>query len=214
MIDLFSLLIVYIVFLGAMMSPGPDFLIVLRNALGYSVRAGVLTSAGIAVALIIHLAYSIAGIGVLISQSILFFNLVKWLGAAYLVYLGVQALKSKGTDTEAMKVKTIEAALSGKNMSDKKAFMSGFLTNLLNPKAALFFVALFSQMVGPNASIEFMLLFAVLCVASAFIWFSSVSCAMGIASVRRGYARSTKWIDRVFGAFFIALGVKLALAKV
>ncbi len=207
---LLGLTLVYIVFIGALMSPGPDLLITMRNALGYSARAGVYTAAGIAAALIIHMSYCIAGIGLLISQSILLFNLIKWIGAAYLIYIGVHALRSKGSD---LKAETLTQDLQAKTKSDWQAFVNGFVTNVLNPKATMFFLALFSQMIDPDIPLSLMISFCAVCIVTAFLWFSAVSMVMAVPPVRRAYARASKWIDRVFGGFFVALGLKLALSS-
>lgn len=199
--------LVYTVFLGAMMSPGPDFLIVLRNSLGFSARAGIYTAAGIAAGLVIHVGYCVAGIGLLISQSILLFNLIKWLGAAYLIYMGVRALRSPGVAL----ADTADASGAGKTA--RQAFANGFVVNLFNPKATMFFLALFSQMIDPATPVAVQAAFGAGCIATAFVWFSAVAMVMGIGRVRQGYARASRWIDRIFGAFFIGLGAKLALAR-
>lgn len=209
---LLGLTLVYIVFAGALISPGPDLLITMRNALGYSARAGIFTALGIATGLIIHMSYCIAGIGLLISQSIFLFNLIKWAGAGYLIYIGIHALRSKGMDTEELKAETITKDMHGKTKSDRKAFVNGFVTNILNPKATMFFLALFSQMLDPDLPLELAIAFCALCTLTAFSWFSTVSLVMAAKTVRQVYVSASKWIDRVFGSFFIALGLKLVLA--
>ncbi len=208
-----GLILVYIVFMGAMVSPGPDFLMTVRNALGFSARAGVFTAAGIAMGCLVHMTYSIAGLGLLISQSVLAYNVVKWIGAGYLIYMGWHALRSKGMNPEDMKRDHLTDGTTGRIKSDGKAFMNGLWANLLNPKATLFFVALFSQMISPDIPVALLAVFCLFCGLTIFAWFSGVSFVMAIPAIRRGYARSSKWIDRTFGAFFVALGMKLALSK-
>lgn len=211
--DLIGLFLVYTVFIGAMVSPGPDFFIILRNALGYSARAGVFTALGIAVALSAHMAYTIAGIGLIISKSLLLFTIVKWIGAGYLFYVGVMAFRSAGVDPEKMQKKDVTAGVSAQGKSDFKAFRDGLITNLFNPKAMMFFVALFSQMVDPALPIQMLLGFAAMCMITAFLWFSLVSVVMASRPVRQRYARVSKWTDKIFGLFFMGLGIKLALSK-
>ncbi|HEY8192018.1 MAG TPA: LysE family transporter, partial [Alphaproteobacteria bacterium] len=194
--------------LGALVSPGPDFLIVLRNALGYSARAGIYTAAGIAAGLLVHMAYCIAGIGLVISQSIVLFNIIKWVGAGYLVYVGIGALRSKGAGLQDMAMNDAAPVKSG-----RQAFFNGVVTNVFNPKATLFFLALFTQMIGPGTPFADQAILATAFVLTAFLWFSLVAAVMGIPRIRAGYARASKWIDRVFGAFFIALGAKLMLTR-
>lgn len=205
-----ELAFVYVVFLGALMSPGPDLLITLRNALGYSTRAGIMSALGIATGNIIHLTYSVAGIGLLITQNAVLFNLVKWAGAGYLVYIGIAALRSQGMD---LSRDAVTQNLRGAHKSDRQAFANGFVTNVFNPKATMFFLALFSQMIDPRMPFSLLLGFCVLCMLTAFSWFSLVSVIMGVPPVRRAYSKASKWIDRVFGGVFIALAAKLALVR-
>lgn len=208
MTDIAPLILTYIVFLAAMISPGPDFLIVLRNSLGYGAKAGIGTAAGIALALSVHVAYCLAGIGLLISQSIVLFTIVKWIGAAYLVYIGIGALRSKGMTID-------EAALdkTGPQKTVGSAFMEGIITNIFNPKATLFFLAMFTQMIDPATPVMAQAVFGGACMLTAFIWFSLVAAVMGIRPVRQAYARASKAIDRTLGVFFIGLAARLALAK-
>lgn len=211
--DMIGLFLVYTVFIGAMVSPGPDFFITIRNALGYSARAGVFTALGIAVALSAHMAYTVAGIGLVISQSVFLFTVIKWIGAGYLFYVGVMAFRSKGLDPEKVKAGAVTSDVSAAEKSDMKAFRDGVVTNLFNPKAMMFFIALFSQMVDPSLPRGWLIGFAAACMLTAFLWFSCVSLVMASGPVRRRYARISKWLDKVFGVFFMGVGVKLALSK-
>ena len=203
-----GLMLVYVVFLGALMSPGPDFLIVLRNTLGQSARTGVFTALGIACANSVHMTYCLAGIGLLIAHSIVLFDAIKWIGALYLVYVGYHALRSQG-----MALDDAGAAAPAARKSDAQAFVSGFVTNVFNPKATLFFLALFTQMIDPAMPLAVKLAFCGVCMVTAFTWFSLVAFVMGVPPVRAAYVRASKGIDRVFGGFFIALGAKLALVR-
>ncbi len=208
MTSLWPVVIAYAAFVMAMVSPGPDFFMILRNTLGHSLRAGIFSAAGIAIGLSVHIAYTFAGIGLLISKSIMLFNIVKWVGAAYLIYIGVSALRSKGIDVKVLAIKKSEA---GK--SDGRAFLSGFVTEVTNPKATLFFVSLFSQMVGPSTPPALQVALALACMITAFVWFALVALVMGVGPVREAYRRASKWIDRTLGGFFIALGAKLAFIR-
>lgn len=213
MMDLLPILFVYTLFLGAMMAPGPDFFIVVRNALGYSARAGIMTAVGIALALIIHVTYCIAGIGLLISNSIIAFTIIKYAGAAYLFYLGVQSMRSSGADAEKFSEQSLTKDIRKTEKSDRSAFLNGFVTNLLNPKATLFFVALFSQSLDPETPLSHMMLLGFMCIITSALWFSGVAIFMATPAIRKAYGKASKWIDRVFGALFVALAAKLALAR-
>ena len=208
-----QLCLAYGVFLGAMMTPGPDFMVVLKNALSFSSRAGFFTAIGIACAACVHMLYCVAGIGLLISNSVFLYNLVKFIGAGYMIYLGVCALRSKGKSAEAA-VPNHANNLSGGAATlktDQSAFTNGFVTNLFNPKATLFFLAFFTQVIDPDMPLTIQAGFCVAMFLSAVVWFSTVAVIMGSPKVRRHYFRLSKTIDRVFGTFFVALGVKLLL---
>ncbi len=201
--------------LGAMVSPGPDFLIVLRNALEHGRRAGIYTAVGIATGLAVHMAYCIAGIALVISRSIMLFNIIKWVGAAYLVYVGWQALRSRGMDIDAMKRRIGTGGAPDMAMlSSRKAYGMGFFTNIFNPKATLFFLALWTQVIGPSSMpVAHQAILACGVIMMGASWFSLVTLVMTMPAVRAQYARASKWVDRVTGGLFIALGLKLAVAR-
>jgi len=125
----------------AVISPGADFAMVTRNSMMLSRRAGMLTAAGIALGVLVHVAYSLLGLGLVISRSALLFNLIKYLGAAYLVWLGIGMLRAVPSGPGASPVAPL---------SDLGALRRGFLTNATNPKTTLFVVSLFSQVVSPR----------------------------------------------------------------
>ena len=192
--------------LVAMISPGPDFLITIRNALGIGRLAGVVTAIGIGLAIFIHVGYSIFGIALIISQSIILFNIIKYIGAVYLIYCGVMALKSKGWEMSAEKAKNKQKTL-------KRCFIEGFMTNALNPKATLFFLALFTQVLTPETPLSWQIIFGSSIAVMVGIWFSFVSVILTQAKIRQKLSRISIWIDRVTGAMFIALGLRIASEK-
>ncbi len=213
MIDYWALGLAYLVSWGGMVAPGPDFLIVMRNALGHSTRAGIFTGLGITLGLAFHMGYCLAGLGIVIAQSAFLFSILKWIGAGYLIYMGISIIWSKGPDQDKLRLESLTEGTAGKTKTDKQAFINGLVTNFFNPKAAMFFIALFSQMIDPQTPFSVQFGFAVLLMVTALFWWSLLSIVMGRRSVRHVYARSAKWIDRIFGGFFIALGAKLALSK-
>ncbi|MDF4361676.1 LysE family translocator, partial [Vibrio parahaemolyticus] len=119
-------------------SPGADFVLVLRNSLNQGREAGVYSAIGISMAISIHIAYSMLGISYLISQNEWLFNLVRYLGAAYLVYLGIKGIFSSQPASNSETIQQSEYSMW-------QFFMQGFLCNLLNPKTMLFFLSIFSQ---------------------------------------------------------------------
>lgn len=201
------------VFAIALASPGPDFVVAVRNSIIHSRRAGVMTALGFAFGVLVHVTYTVFGIGALIASSLLIFNLIKWAGAAYLVYLGVQALRSKGMAGSAIDQSLTEstAGETRQVLSDGAAIRSGFLTNALNPKATLFFVAIFSQIISPETPLLWQAVYGLTCFLMTFVWFSVVALILNQRKIREVFLRSTKWIDRVCGTCLVALGIKVAL---
>ncbi len=200
-------LIVFSLVLIAAMSPGPDLLIVLRNALGAGRQSGLYTAMGIAVAIYIHVAYSMLGIALIISQSIILFNIVKYAGAAYLVWLAYKAFKSKGWNVHAEHAQNPEKTFI-------QSFSQGFITNALNPKATLFFLALFTQIMEPSTPLLIQFWYGSICAMTALCWFSIVAVCLTHAPIRARLAAASIWIDRLTGIAFIALAARISLSKI
>ena len=200
------------VFSVALISPGPDFVMAVRNSIIYSKRAGIFTAVGFGLGVLVHVTYTIFGISAVIAKSIFLFNIIKWAGAAYLVYIGFQALRSHGMGQRVVDNATAETEPSA-SLSDFGAICSGFLTNLLNPKAALFFLAIFSQIINPSTPFAWQAMYGLTCALMVVLWFSLVSLVLNQRVVRDVFLRATKWIDRVCGALLITLGLKVALTS-
>ncbi len=197
-----------VVFTIALASPGPDFVMAVRNSVLFSRRAGIFTAIGFGLAVAIHVSYCLAGLAILISQSIVLFNILKWIGAAYLMYVGYKALKSKGYEAPQNMDGSVDVY-----MSPLKALQSGFITNLFNPKATLFFLALFTQIIDPHLSLMEKVALGVTCMVMTTLWFSIVATVLTTPAIRARFLKASKWIDRVCGGLFIALGAKLAFTK-
>ena len=192
----------------ALVSPGPDFVMTVKNSILNSRRAGLMTALGLALGVIIHVTYCMVGLATIISKSILLFNIIKYVGAAYLIYIGVMALRSKGFDG------AISVDQGDKQkMTDWQALSSGFITNVFNPKATMFFLAMFTQIVDPHVPLGVQLVYGATCFSMTFLWFSIVATILTVETVRSRFLRAAQWIDRICGAALIALGLRLAVTK-
>ncbi|TMR95996.1 LysE family translocator [Nonomuraea basaltis] len=194
-----------VVLLGAM-SPGPDFAVVVRRSAVSGRGYGMAAALGISVGVFVWVVAAATGVAALLSASAVAFTVVKVVGAAYLLYLGVKALRSalrKGGELE------LGLPDPGRR-SSSAAFGEGLLTNVLNPKAALFFVALVPQFVSSGASIGDTLVLSVIALAGTVAWFLVVANIVG--TLRRVFARPAvrRTVDGLTGAALIGLGVKLA----
>jgi len=190
----------------AAISPGPDFLMCVRNSVSYSRRAGVYSGVGISMGLMVHMFYCSVGIGLIIAKSILVFNIIKYLGAAYLIYIGVGAILSKKQQV------SFEDKNNNTDLTAFQAIKTGFLTNLLNPKATLFFLAFFPMVLSPGTPAWVVLTVACIIVLTALVWFSIVATLFSNAWIRERYLRFQRAINSLFGGLLIAIGIKIALS--
>ncbi|NVJ53853.1 MAG: LysE family transporter [Campylobacteraceae bacterium] len=191
----------------ALLSPGPDFAMVFKQSITYGRRASIFTSIGIGLGISVHIIYCILGIGLIISKSIILFNIIKYLGAAYLIYLGIASLKSKGFKIDENNIKYHES------MSDFKSFMVGFLCNALNPKATLFFLSMFTVVISIDTPILVQVIYGLFCVLLTTVYFVIASLFLTKDSVRKFFNKFGIWFDRVVGTVLISLGIKIALSK-
>lgn len=197
------------VFSVVIVVPGADLALVMRQSITHGRRAAILTSFGLGASLLFHVTYTILGIGLIVSQSIIAFNIVKWCGAAYLLYLGYRSLKDANQPISAVDGGT-EAR---EPISDVRAFAMGFVTNALNPKAVVFFLSLFSSLISLQTPVAVKAGYGLVMASALVLWFIGVSLFFTIPAVRDRFLRAGRWIMRVTGFVFIGLGLKLATEK-
>ncbi|MBS4148418.1 LysE family translocator [Pseudomonadota bacterium DY0742] len=202
-------LTVALVHLLAVASPGPDFAVVVRESVTQGQRAGLWTALGVGSGIFVHIAYSLLGIGLIVSQSILLFNLFKWLAAGYLVYLGWKALRARPQ----LEAATLTAGPVPTRRA-REAFTVGFVTNGLNPKATLFFLSLFTVVINHDTPLAVQAGYGLYLACATTLWFCLVAWLFSRDRVRAGFARMGHWFDRVTGAVLIALGARLALSEI
>ncbi len=196
----------------AVASPGPDFAVVLRQSLAHGRRTAIWTSVGVGTAILLHVGYSLGGLGLLIRSSEPWFALVKYAGAGYIAWLGVQSLRMKPRTQTDVFAPRGDAGAVGPPTS-RAAFATGFLTNALNPKATLFFVSLFVMVVSPQTPKLVQAGYGVWMALGTMAWFSLVAVFFTREDVRRGFLRLGHWIDRVLGLVFLALAGSLVFAS-
>lgn len=204
---LFSFGAFAVIMLLAAMSPGPDVLVVSKNSITHSRSIGAYTAIGVAMGTFVHVGYTLAGIGLLISQSIVLFSVVKIAGAVYLVYLGVSLIADKSH------VSAVEAQRNVASITKLQALREGFITNVLNPKATVFFVAVFSQFLAPEYSFVVRAGFGLEAALIACMWFLALSMILTHAKVRSIIASVQERLLKVMGAALVLLGVKLASSQ-
>ncbi len=200
---------VALVHLLAVASPGPDFAVVVRESVTQGRRVGSWTALGVGCGIFVHVAYSLLGIGLIVSQSIVLFNLFKWLAAGYLLYLGWRALRARP-----MSLDTADEVDTTSDRSPWQAFVVGFVTNGLNPKATLFFLSLFTVVISPDTPLLVQAGYGLYLAGATALWFLLVAWLFSRGRVRAGFARMGHWFDRLTGAVLIGLGARLALSEI
>jgi len=185
----------------AVMSPGPDFMMVLKNALQYKRKIAIYTALGIGLGIGIHILYSIAGVAYLLQKNQTLFHVVKIVGALYIMYVGVKTFVSKQTEIN------IDKTYKTSGFSPWQAVQTGFVTNILNPKASLFFLSLFSLLIPPNVPIWVLAGISLMLITVTFLWFSLVSVIFTNNRIIQSYEKYETYIIKVLGIILIILGI-------
>jgi RhtB (resistance to homoserine/threonine) family protein len=188
-----------------LISPGPDMVIVTRNTLLGGKTAGLRTSLGILAGNLVHIGYCALGIGWLISKSILAFTVLKYAGAAYLVYLGIASFRSPTA--------LGDPAGAERQVNAGTWFSHGFVNNMLNPKGTLFYLGVFTVVITPETSVTTtLLLILIMQSMCAGFWLFFVY-TLDHPVIRGSLERSQKAVTRIFGALLVFLGIKVMLME-
>jgi len=185
-----------------MISPGPDMVLVTRNTLIGGRRAGFWSSLGVLAGNAVHISYCLVGIGWLISRSIVAFSVLKYAGAAYLLFLGVASLRAK--------LPSLDSVVAARSRINSRWFLQGFVNNVLNPKGALFYLGMFTLVITPETSWGATVAL-VLCMktVSAIFWAVFVF-TLDQPVFRNRLESSQQAISRFFGVVLIGLGLRVA----
>ena len=201
MINFSLIAIATISHLLAVISPGPDFVMALKNSLTYSRKTGIYTAIGFGLGIGIHVLYSFIGLAVIISQSEMVFNLIKYLGAAYLFYIGVQSILEKSD------FHLIAQQIRKHEITPFKAFSMGFITNVLNPKASLFFLSLFTFILKSNPNQPTLIIISLIMMLNTALWFSLVAYFFNIPYIQKKYISYQNYIGKGLGIFLILIAL-------
>lgn len=192
------------------LTPGLDTALVIRNTSRAGLKDGCVTSLGICFGLFVHAFFSAVGISAILAQSAELFQIVKSVGAAYLIWLGLSSLKALTKNNGTISV----AEQAHQAYSGKRSFREGFLSNVLNPKTAVFYLAFLPQFVNPESSpLAQSMLMASIHFIIAMLWQCSLAGALNSAKNLLKNARFMKWMEGATGAVLAALGVKLLIEK-
>ncbi|WP_104399425.1 LysE family translocator [Vibrio penaeicida] len=185
-------------------TPGADFVLVLRNSIQQGRAAGIWTAVGISTAITVHIAYSILGIGYLISQNLFLFQCLKYLGATYLIYLGIKGFLSSSHELEQ------QAGLESHHAQWRYA-LQGWLCNALNPKTMLFFVSIFSQVISPKGEeMTLALFYGGYMILLHGLWFSLVAVLLTSPTLQTRLLKMKKRLEQACGIALVSFGALLA----
>ncbi|MGW8789417.1 LysE family transporter [Streptomyces althioticus] len=199
-----EVLAVAVITVLAVIAPGADFAMVVRNSYLYGRRTGLLGAAGVAAGVLVHVTYTMLGVGLLIASSAFLFTVVKLTGAAYLVYIGVRTFRTRAEVTVDLEHRT--------GLTPLAALRTGFLTNVLNPKTTLFVVSTFAQVVDPGTPLLQQAGYGLFMSLAHLLWFGVVALFFSHDRMRGLMLRGQHVLNKVIGTALAGLGVSLALA--
>lgn len=188
------------------MSPGPDFIMITRNSLVYSRKTGMYSALGLGLGILVHVTYSLVGVGLLIAKSIFLFNLIKFLGAAYLIYIGFKSLTSKSSHLH------LQNQGHKTDISEFAAVRIGFITNVTNPKVTLSFLSLFTLIINPDTPLFVKLIMGGEMSIVTVLWFCLVAYLITHNVIKSRLERVQGFAEKFIGVILISLGIKVALS--
>ncbi|GAA2646126.1 LysE family transporter [Streptomyces spororaveus] len=196
---------VAVITLLAVISPGADFAMVVRNSYLYGRPTGLFAAAGVAAGVLVHVSYTMLGVGLLIASSTALFTVIKLAGAAYLVWIGIRTFRARAEVTVDLESKPQLTRLG--------AMRSGFLTNVLNPKTTLFVVSTFTQVVNPDTPVWQQAGYGLFMSAAHLGWFGAVALFFSVPRLRDRMLKAQKALNRAIGSVLVGLGVGLGFAR-
>ncbi|MFF5531437.1 LysE family translocator [Streptomyces cinerochromogenes] len=199
-----EILAVAVITVLAVIAPGADFAMIVRNSYLYGRRTGLFAATGVAAGVLVHVTYTMLGVGLLIASSTFLFTVIKLIGAAYLVYIGVRTFRTRGEVKVDLEHKATLTPLA--------ALRTGFLTNVLNPKTTLFVVSTFAQVVSPGTPLWRQAGYGLFMSLAHLVWFGVVALFFSQERMRTLMLRAQKVLNKVIGSVLAGLGISLAFA--
>jgi RhtB (resistance to homoserine/threonine) family protein len=198
------------IFLGAIsllgaISPGPDFAVITQSSLREGRKAGIYTTLGVTAGCFIHVTYCVLAVDFVAERAANLFSVMKYIGAAYLIYLGIKGLMAKPVSQEILANPTTQSC-----GSVLAAFKRGFLVNILNPKVILFFMSMFTLVIDRQTPRWIQMLYGIEFCLIGFIWFATLTMILNYPQLKMRLLSIQHWVERCLGVFLIVLGLKIA----
>lgn len=184
----------------AVMSPGPDLVMILRNTLAYSRRSGICAALGTSSGILVHVTYTLLGVGILIKEAPLVFNGIRILGACYLTYVGWRAIRTAFKNRA-----TYDFQKEAKDITPFQAWRSGFITNVTNPMVLVLFLSIFSTVITDETPSLVLGFFMGEIILISLLWFTGVAVLFAIPVIRNTFKKLGPWLDVITGVVLIAL---------
>jgi len=191
----------------ALLSPGPDFLIVVKSGIKNTKNIAIGVAFGIALANAIYIIICIVGVGAIIAKSVIIMILLKVLGGIFLIYLAMMSLKSRKRDYEQLILNATSVKAQGSTF--KKEFLIGFLSGILNPKNIIFYLSLFSLVLTNEVSLVVKVALGVWMTFLVFSWDTFIILVLSRNSIRELFSKLAFYIDKIAGVVLGLFGVKL-----
>ena len=188
--------------LFAVASPGPDFALVIRQCFRYGKRSAIWTSLGISVGILFHVSLSLIGLGLLITYQPGIFNGLKILASLYILYLGVVSIFNKS-------ILHLDKKKKSSTTLYLRCFLSGLITNTLNPKAFLFFITVFTLVISPSTSQILQGIYGLYMALATFLWFAMISIIFTNKSMTSKYVYFLPWIERIMGFILVIISIQI-----
>ena len=192
---------VFFITLLAVITPGSDFVITIKNSISTSKVSGIYTALGISVAILVHTLYTLIGIGFFLSKSETLLLTIRIIGALYLIYLGIFSIINSG-HIEVISFKK-------RKISNIDSFRSGFFTNLFNPKATIFYLSIFTQIVSNKTPLLIKIFYGISISLVCFTWFSLVAIILNDLKVKAKFLKFQKPIEVFLGLALIGFGLNI-----
>ena len=190
----------------AVMSPGPDFAVIVKQSITRGRKAALAASLGIGTGILAHVALCMLGLSMVIAESDFLFSLIKILGASYLIYIGTMSIIHR-SDIDAIASEGSSATL------DFESFKIGLLTNILNPKATLFFLSLYAVVITDKTTLQIQALYGLWMAFATALWFSFLSVALTNKAVLKKIQSIASKVQVATGLVLIVFAVKLLFSN-
>lgn len=200
-------LTVALVHILAVMSPGPDFAVVTKNSLVYSRKSGLFSAMGVGLGILVHITYSIIGVALIISKTPILLTVIKYVGACYIAYLGYLSLSDKYHAARNAKHE------AGHDLSRGQALKMGFITNVTNPNATLFFLSIFTTLISAHTPAFIKTLYGLEMSLATFLWFALVALVFSHSILKNRISGVQFYIEKIMGVVLLLLALKIFLNR-